>query len=139
MKVPLLYSWHPYLLLIAGMHAFISVMYIYSLCYNEIFLVGWMIGTEKFHCCIIQFTFLCSLLIAGISLLGQPVTQASTQSLGTSSMFSLGTTSNNNNNTLNNTLFNLNNTANASLNVSAATKQPFTLQKPPQGAKRGKR
>ena len=34
----------------------------------------------------------------------------------------------------------LSNTANASLNMSAATKQPFTLQKPPPGgAKRGKR
>ncbi|KAK7096995.1 nucleoporin p58/p45-like [Littorina saxatilis] len=64
---------------------------------------------------------------------------------GLSSMFSLGTGSSGatatstNNNSLASTLGSLNNTANASLNVSAATKQPFTLQKPPPGAKRGKR
>lgn len=78
-------------------------------------------------------------MIAGTSLLAQP---GAGQGLGSSSMFSFGTgptATSTNNNSLASTLGSLNNTANASLNMSAATKQPFTLQKPPPGAKRGKR
>ncbi|XP_076467722.1 nucleoporin p58/p45-like isoform X2 [Babylonia areolata] len=75
----------------------------------------------------------------GGSLLGQP--GAPGAGFCSTSFFGTGPTTSASSSSLASTLGSLNNTANASLNMnmSAATKQPFTLQKPPLGAKRGKR
>ncbi|PVD34703.1 hypothetical protein C0Q70_05980 [Pomacea canaliculata] len=70
------------------------------------------------------------------TILGQPVAQASA---GFSYSSGIGAAGSSNSSTLTSTLNSLNNTASTTLNMSAATKQPFMLQKPPQGAKRGKR
>ncbi|KAL8587610.1 hypothetical protein ACOMHN_045299 [Nucella lapillus] len=80
-------------------------------------------------------------LLGGGSLLGQPGGGAAAPGFSSFSSFGSGgsTSTAVSNSALASTLGSLNNTANASLNMSAATKQPFTLQKPPLGAKRGKR